>query len=144
MTDPNDFINGVTFKQALKKRKQRAKSSSFGPESEIQSCFIKWLRLTNKPVGSVTFSVPNGALRSLAEGKRQKELGLTAGVPDVFIAYPSGKYHGMFIEFKAGTNTLTHYQQAMIQLLKAQGYYCVVCYEVDKAMQEVTNYLNAS
>ena len=125
----------------LKVRKHRNKSSSFGPESEIQICFIKWLRLTNKAVGSVTFSVPNGALRSLAEGKRQKDMGLTAGIPDIFIAYPSGKFHGMFIEFKAGVNTLTPNQKTMIELLKAQNYHCVVCYEVDKAMQEVANYL---
>jgi hypothetical protein len=130
------------IQKPIKNRKQRAKSSSFGPESEIQACFVKWLRLSNKPVGAVTFSVPNGALRSLAEGKRQKELGLTAGVPDIFIAYPSGNYHGMFIEFKAGANTLTYHQSNMIQLLKARGYHCVVCYEVNNAMQEVTNYLN--
>jgi hypothetical protein len=131
------------IQKPIKSRKKRAKSSSFGPESEIQACFIKWLRLTNRAVGAVTFSVPNGALRSLAEGKRQKELGLTAGVPDVFIAYPSGNLHGMFIEFKAGANTLTYHQNNMIQLLKARGYHCVVCYEVDKAMQEVLRYLNA-
>src|SRR5690606_7244498 len=109
----------------IKKRVRKTRSSSFGPESELQIWLIKYLRLAHKEVGAVTFSIPNGALRSLAEGKRQKEMGLTAGVPDIFIAYPSGPYHGMFIELKAGENTLTPSQKHMLSLFKARGYYCV-------------------
>ena len=46
--------------------------------------------------------IPNGGKRNKLEAIRLKREGVRAGVPDLFLPVARGKYHGMFVELKAG------------------------------------------
>lgn len=74
------------------------------PEQDMQRAFVRWFYMQYP--GKLIWHTPNAAKRSVVEGRMNKELGVLAGVPDIFIAEPSKYYHGLFIEFKAKGNVV--------------------------------------
>jgi len=124
-----------------RKAKSVKRSSSTGPESQIQTCFFQWLALQDKALFDLTFSVPNSGLRSKVEGARQVAMGLKAGVPDIFMAVPTRAHPGLFIELKYGSNKPTEKQLKVMKSLSDAGYKCVVCYSFEEAVEAVKDYL---
>lgn len=110
-------------------------------ESLIQSSFFNWLALVRKEYRPYCFAIPNGGTRHILEAMNLKKQGVTAGVPDVFCALSKKGFHGLFIEFKCGKNKLTPLQQEMINRLASAGYRCVVCYNVDSAIESFNEYI---
>lgn len=110
-------------------------------ESGIQKSFIEWMRLQHPPIAKLTFSIPNGAKRGWGFIKVLQAEGLKPGVPDIFIAYPCGKYSGMFIEFKSPTGKLSEDQEVMISLLREEGYRVEVSDNVEEAIKLFKNYI---
>ena len=119
-------------------------------EANEQKLFIKWLRLQH-PNLIVIVSI-GGIKLTLPQVMNQKALGLTKGIPDIFIAEPNGKYCGLFIELKkSGTKLKTkkgtwinehiEIQAEMIEKLKARGYYATFCIGFEEAKQTIDNYL---
>ena len=114
-------------------------------ENELQEQFFTWL--TAIGVRDYAFAIPNGmhvggGLRRrsiyIAALKRQ---GLTPGVSDVFISLPRGKYHGLYLELKYGTNKMTAQQRAFQALMEAAGYAVGEARTLDQAKEIVGNYL---
>lgn len=85
--------------------------------------------------------VPNGGKRDRATGAVLKRQGVRAGVPDIHLPAPRGKYHGMYIELKAGRNTVTEIQRKWLEYLRQQGYYTAVCYGWQAAAGLIETYL---
>jgi len=46
-------------------------------------------------------AIPNGGFRNILEAIRLKRQGVRPGVFDLFLAYPCGQLHGLWIELKA-------------------------------------------
>jgi len=46
------------------------------------------------------YAIPNGGNRTAREGMKMKRDGALKGVPDLHLAFPKGKYHGLFVEMK--------------------------------------------
>ncbi len=99
----------------------------------------------------LAFAIPNGGARAgkgdsesaVIAGARLKAEGVKAGVPDVFIPYPVGGYHGLFIEMKKEKGgVLSEKQKTMISKLKQQGYVAEVAHGAEKAKKIVRDYLN--
>lgn len=67
--------------------------------------------------------------------------GVTAGVPDLFIAHQHPDFNGLFIEMKAGKNGLTDSQENMIIDLMRAGYKVDVCRSLDEFMDAVNKYV---
>jgi len=86
-------------------------------------------------------AVPNGGLRNRNVAMKLKREGVKAGVWDVFLPYPSGGWHGLYIEFKFDTNKLTDNQIEFGDYLKQAGYCRVVAYDAGEAMNSVISYL---
>lgn len=88
------------------------------------------------------YAIPNGGRRDAATGARLKAEGVLAGVPDVFLAAPSGPYAGLYIEMKrkAGGRA-TPAQKAMLATLESSGYAVAVCYGWRQAAFEILRYL---
>lgn len=87
------------------------------------------------------FHIPNGGKRDAREGARFKRMGVKAGVPDLFLPVPRGKYHGLFIELKAEGGKVTEHQKEWLKNLAASGYAACVCFGFDEARRDIINYL---
>ena len=87
------------------------------------------------------FAVPNGGARCRTEAAIMKAEGVTAGVADIFLLYPSNGYHGLAIEMKTekGRQQLT--QKKWQEAVEASGYKYVICRSVDDFIEQINAYL---
>ena len=91
---------------------------------------------------------------TIGQATRNKRLHPRRGYPDLFIAKPVGKYHGLFIELKEAniykkdgsfrTSEHLQEQQAMLSELNSQGYYACFCIGFDEVKQTVDKYFKNS
>lgn len=99
------------------------------------------------------FAIPNGGKRHIVTATKLKAQGVKAGVPDLLLAYPSGVYHGLFIELKRrakskleggsrGRGTLTAEQMIMLKYLNDVNYLAQVAYGAEQAWKIITDYLD--
>ena len=86
--------------------------------------------------------MPNGGIRTPREAMFLKMTGLTPGVPDVFIMYPFGGYHGLVIEFKRQGGTASPEQKEWLNNLSHLGYMCALCKSFEQGRDVVNNYFN--
>lgn len=86
--------------------------------------------------------IPNGGSRNKAEAVKLKQMGVKSGVSDLSLPYPSGCYHGMYIELKYGNNTLTREQLKFLTNMKDLSYFVCVCYSFSTAREIIEKYLN--
>lgn len=112
-------------------------------ESKIQAAFHKYMRYAYPDV--MAFAIPNGFFagkNGVAHAVRMKAEGMMKGVPDYWIVAPSadGKYVGLVIEFKAGSNKPSKEQKDYLEYLSANGFRAIVCYSANEAMYEVDQY----
>jgi hypothetical protein len=113
-------------------------------ENGIQKAFIHWLTMQYPHLKRVTFGIMNGGKRTPAQGKHLRELGMTAGIPDIFMSVPSQGYHGLYIEVKRPGGILSAVQQEAIRNLTNQGYKCIVPESVTEAIDAVKEYLEGN
>lgn len=132
-------------KKAIKKPKKRYL------ESMHQQAFIQWARLApliynGKRDGFIKdclIANANGGARSKIGGKILKAEGVTAGVSDLFFAYPTKTYHGLWIEFKTEEkhSLLTEKQQWWLANMKRLNYQIAVPRNVQQAIDMIEIYL---
>jgi len=111
-------------------------------ESEQQIAFFNWCRVmsgSDARLGTI-FAVPNGGYRSKATAGRMRSEGLKAGVWDIFIPIQMGQHCGMWIEMKAGKNSLTPGQLAFRESV-GESYLWFVAYSWDEAVEATCRYL---
>ena len=112
-------------------------------EHDEQSALFQWAALQENQIPALQhlFEIPNGGHRHKAVAVKLQQEGVKAGVPDIFLAFPYGGFHGLFIEMKAGSNTTTERQDEWIGKLLNVGYMTAVCYSFETAKQEILDYL---
>lgn len=126
-----------------------------GTEQGHQSALFAWAALEvaagRYPQLALMFAIPNGDQRgdgtkrgAMIAGSRLKATGLKAGVWDIFLPVPKGRFHGMFIEMKkpgesikAGSN-----QERFGLHMWMNGYHTVVCDNWIKARDSILDYLD--
>jgi len=108
------------------------------PEAELQKECIAWIRAKHPKL--LCIYVNNNAA-SVNAGKLNKELGTVAGFPDVVIFAPSGKYHGLAVEFKRPGAKARPEQLAIHDRLTEKGYLVLVIHSFDTFKLMVTGYL---
>ena len=113
-------------------------------EAKEQEALFQWAHLQKNvyPDLEMLFAIPNGGSRHKLEAYALKRQGVKAGVPDMFLAVAKGKYHGLFIELKAGSNKASDKQKIWIDKLKKQNYKAVICYGFDEAQNELLEYIS--
>lgn len=112
-------------------------------EHEEQVIFVTYCRNHKNSVVHDIFAIPNGGKRSLITAIKLKNEGVTAGVPDLFLPYPSNGYHGLFIELKKSKGgTVSSEQKIAIERLNKHGYKAVVCKGAQEAIAVVEAYIN--
>jgi len=114
-------------------------------EEQEQIALFNWAKYVSpRPELEMLFAIPNGGYRAMQEGKRLKAAGVLKGVPDVFLAFPIGIYHGLWIEMKRndGKARLSTEQMDMLVKLQSQGYAVAVCYGAEEAQEIIELYLD--
>jgi hypothetical protein len=121
---------------------QLAKS---GSEHAHQSALFCWAALPTTlvvwPMLRWMFAIPNGGERNIKVAAQMKAEGVKAGVPDVFLPFPVGEWHGLFIEMKKKPNNLTDEQLKFGQAAIEIGYCCGVCYSWEDARTIIVSYI---
>lgn len=107
------------------------------PSEHSEQCtLVKVLR--RKYPNLLFWSTPNEGLRRLSTGKRLKDRGMLAGVPDLF--FPELK---LFIEMKRQRcYQITDSQKYIMSRLKEIGYYVEVCKGCDAALEVVDRFIS--
>lgn len=87
------------------------------------------------------YHIPNGGSRNKAEAVKLKQMGVKAGVSDLHLPYPKGKYSGLFIEMKYDRNVATVQQTAFLQRMNKAGHFTAICYGAYAAIEVIEKYL---
>lgn len=92
-------------------------------------------------------AVPNGGERDAIVAGRMKAEGVRAGVWDVYVPIPIGRWHGMWIEFKKPTRRkeahggLSDKQVEFGLAMHGMGYHTALCYTWGEARAALVLYL---
>jgi hypothetical protein len=111
-------------------------------ESPVQQSCVYWFRLQYP--GYILFAIPNGGARSKTEGAIMKGEGVLVGVADLFLALPSGVYHGLFVEMKAGKGRQSDAQKDFEKQAIMSGYKYVICRSLEEFVEVINDYLKQS
>lgn len=110
-------------------------------ETSVQIAVMDWVRAQGESVSNYVFHIANESPRTVIYGALLKKMGMRAGVSDLFIAIPTQKYHGAWIEIKQGKNKLTKSQKYFLESMSKKDYYTAVTYGVDETIKVINNYL---
>lgn len=113
-------------------------------EHTEQVSLIRWARLQTgqHPELGLLFAIPNGGARNLVTGRRLKDEGVRAGVPDLCLPVARKGLHGLYIELKrVDGGTLSAAQRQWIASLESQGYAVVVARGWQHAARALAAYL---
>ena len=132
------------IKKAIAKQptiKHRTKRNA-QPEAIEQAKVIAWARANerNYPYLQLLHCSLNGVKMTKAQAGRAIAQGMLSGVPDLFLPVPRGKYHGLYIEMKHGSNTLTENQKKFLQNAANVGFVVSVCYSAQEAIKRIEDY----
>ncbi len=109
-------------------------------ETQEQKQLIQWCR--TDPRFQYLFHIPNESIGGQGWIVRNRQMGVKAGVPDLFYPVPVGEYHGLFIEMKIRSGgRLTLEQHRWITALSTMGYKCVVAHGWDEAREALIEYV---
>lgn len=124
----------------------RVNTAGQASESREQQALFRWWDMYRSQYpAALMFAVPNGGARSAITGARLKAEGVLAGVPDVFLAFPAGGLHGLFIEMKRAKGGATSTAQKIVgELLSRAGYGVAVCHGWQDARDTVIRYMEGS
>ena len=113
-------------------------------EAQEQITLMNWAALQSGkyPELKLLYHVPNGSSRSKAEAGRLRAEGVKAGVPDLCLPVPRGKYHGLYIELKRQRGgRASDNQVEWLDALSKQGYQVALCRGWETAAEMILKYL---
>jgi len=119
-------------------------------EHDEQCMVMDWWSKQYKQHYGQLFAIPNSS--HLAGNQRarwtkmakMKAEGLRPGASDLFLAIPSGDYHGFFIEMKRTggvPSNIKDNQHEFINDMREYGYKADVCFGYEAAINEIKDYL---
>ena len=108
-------------------------------EDTLQKNCVKWFNLAHPR--ELLVHCPNGGFRDAREAAKFKEMGVRSGFPDLFLYRPSGEFHGLALELKAGKGRQSDSQKEMEARLNALGYRYTVIRSFDEFRAAVEAYL---
>lgn len=112
------------------------------PEAAEQIAAMDWIRVKHSWLVKHTIHIPNERKTSFYFGNLLKRMGVRRGASDLFIAWPSSGYHGLFIEVKSAKGRPTPEQKEFIQLMSDTGYYACFCYGAEEIIAVIQAYLD--
>ena len=108
-------------------------------ESTLQIGCVRWFRYQYPKL--TLFAIPNGGNRNLITAMTMKREGVLAGVADLFLAFPSQGFHGLWIEMKTSKGRQSPEQKHFQTDMEKQGYKYVVCRSFEEFKFEIEKYI---
>lgn len=151
-------INGVCASPGFIREEcpQPAKPARRRPSRHIedgeQVALMSWARRYRIVIGigsgqllsEYLYAIPNGGRRGKVEAARLKAAGVKAGVSDLHLPLPRGRFHGLWIELKAPkphpSSTSTE-QRAWLKRMREAGHRAEVCFGAADAIAAIQDYL---
>lgn len=109
-------------------------------ETQEQKQLIQWCRTDAR--FQFLFHIPNESVGGAGWIIRNRQMGVKAGVPDLFYPVPLKGYHGMFIEMKTNKGKTSPEQKKWLLALETMGYKCVVAHGWEEAKKALEDYVN--
>jgi len=110
-------------------------------ESAVQKNCVSWFRLQYPKLRKNLIAVPNGGARNRTEAAIMKGEGVTAGVADLVLFYPTPKHHALCIEMKTKDGRQQPSQKQWQQAVEYFGYKYVICRSLDEFRDIIYSYL---
>ena len=110
-------------------------------ESNEQIAAMDWLRAQHPKIAEHTLHIGNERKASYYAGYIMKRMGVLKGASDLFMAYPMGCYHGLFVEVKSKIGRPSAEQKAFIERMRAVGYKAEICYGAEEVINTMKEYL---
>jgi hypothetical protein len=110
-------------------------------ESQEQIAVIDFIKFQYPELLPFTIHIKNERKTSFYMGALNKRLGVLKGTPDLFIAWPTDRHHGLFIEMKSVKGRPTVEQKEFIDRANEKGYYATIAYGADEAINTIRKYL---
>jgi hypothetical protein len=85
--------------------------------------------------------VENERRTSWAAGKIRKAKGVKAGIPDIVVPIPKGRFSGLYIEMKLPGEKPSPAQVTMIEILHLLKHCVRVAYSADEAIEIFKKYI---
>lgn len=114
---------------------------SKSPEHDLQTRCVTWFRYRFPHLTPLFFSVPNGGYRNKAEAARLKAEGANAGVSDLILQIPAGKWSSLNIEMKAGSSQREE-QKVYQTYVQASGGRYELCRSYEQFVVLVVGYVS--
>lgn len=118
-------------------------------EDSLQQSVIRYCK--HRYPNVIIYHVPNGGKKKTKvsqsgkvyspEGSRLKSMGVTPGIPDLFIAQTTSLFGGLYLELKSETGELSKSQKSIIPRLRESGYRVEVVNCIDDAIKVIDSYL---
>lgn len=124
----------------MTEEKPKAKRVCQTKDQLMTEC-VKWL---NSNVCGLTYAklLPINAINNINRiTKKQKALGISAGLPDVFLPIPNKHYHGFCFWFKGGKGKINSADNVTMTIMKYYGYECSAIKNIDQFKRVVSSYL---
>lgn len=112
-------------------------------EREEQAVVIEWISLQHPWLLDHTIKISNETKCSVYVGRKLNEQGRLPGASDLFFAWPTKLYYGLFIEMKAMDGKLSKKQSEFLSRMNSVGYYAIACWGADQAIDVIKKYLKS-
>jgi hypothetical protein len=110
-------------------------------ERQEQEVVIKWIEMQYPFLRNHTIYIMNEKKCSKFVGQKLNKQGRLPGASDLFIAYPTNKYYGLFIEMKSEIGKPTKVQLEFLDRMAKVGYFTCCCPGADNAIATIKAYL---
>lgn len=112
-------------------------------EHNLQVAAVNWFRMQYPKYRLNLFAIPNGGARHKKTAGKLKAEGVTAGVSDLFLAVPSERSSGLFIEMKVHPNNPTESQIKFGKCMMESGYHFEIIYSFDNFMEVINLWMKS-
>jgi hypothetical protein len=112
-------------------------------EERLQSECVVWFKNEHRSIRDMLYMIKNHGKKGKATAVTDTAMGLTKGIPDLFLSIPNRTYHGLYIEMKkAGFESKSDQIRVHEQLTK-NGYRVAVIDNKKDFESLIHSYLDA-
>lgn len=119
-------------------------------ENQEQRALVKWIKM-QRHLCDFIIKLNNEGARTCAQGWNLKLMGMCVGASDLFLAVPTVRHCGLWLEVKQNRiYTLSERarpswvaQEIFIRMMKTVGYDGHFCYGFENGKEIIENYLTA-